>query len=302
MPLITFAGRIYKASSTIPLLDTLLSKNALVPYSCRSGFCHSCLMKTEKGKPPANSQKSLDRNKAEQGYFLACQCLPEQDMEIALIKRNKIPAVITGKKRLTPTVVALDIAPRYPVEYHCGQHVTVWASDELARSCYLASNPEQDKQLTVHIQRKANGQFSQWAHDCTQIGQKICISDIRGTNIYHKISSDTLIVVQDACFAPIISLLRKLYEADDNVNIALHLFLQVDQEVDFCGRDWIRAIQYQHAHFNFIIYPGPEGKKQLAQDLKSFDGPKQLIISGDQEFIKEYSQGLQMDILPLSYS
>ena len=302
MPLITFAGRVYQASSRISLLDTLLSENAPVPYSCRSGYCHSCLMKAEKGTPPANCQKSLDKGKAEQGYFLACQCLPEQDMEIALIKRNKVPAVITGRKTLTPTIVALDIAPRHPVEYHCGQHITVWASDELARPCYLASAPELDKQLTIHIQRKANGQFSQWVHDCTQIGQKISISDVLGTNIYQNISSDTLIVVQDGCFAPVVSLLRKLYEADKNVNIVLHLLLQIDQKDNFYNTDWIHTIDQHYINFTFNSYLGVEGQKQLHQDLKSFNGPKQLIISGDQEFIKEYSQGLQMDILPLSYS
>lgn len=302
MPLITYAGQIYRVSSNSPLLDSLLSEKAFVPHSCRSGYCHSCLMKAEKGKPPAHSQKSLNLNQTSQGYFLACQCLPDQDMEISLAKRTRIPAIIAGKTRLTSTLIALDIVPRHAVDYEPGQHITVWASETLARPCYLASIAEQGQTLTVHIQRKVNGEFSQWVHDCTQTGQKISISDVRGTNIYHIFSSIHLIVVQDGCLAPILSLLRAVKEHLNTLPRSIELCLQVDQADNLYEMALIQELHQQHSGFNFRIYSGREGKQQLRQYLKNLNGTGQLVISGDQSFIKEYSQGIQMDILPLPYS
>ena len=310
MPLITYAGHIYRVSSNLPLLDSLLSEKAFVPYSCRSGYCHSCLMKAEQGKPPALSQKSLDQSQINQGYFLACQCLPDQDMEIALAKRKKIPAVIVGKTRLTSTLIALDIAPRHSVDYEPGQHITVWASETLARPCYLAStlastlapSAEQGQTLTIHIQRKANGEFSQWAHDCTQTGQKISISDVLGTNIYHIFSSIHLAVVQDGCLAPILALLRTVKEQLETLPHSIELYLQLDQMDNLYGLTLIQECQQKYQNFSFHIYSGLTGKQQLRQQLKNLNRSGQLVISGDLTFIKEYSQGIQMDILPLPYS
>ena len=333
MPLITFAGRTYQASSQRPLLETLLSHRLPVPHSCRSGYCHSCLMKVEKGNVPACSQQSLNIDKVQQGYFLACLCRPEQDMEISLARRDTVTGIITGKTRLTSTLVALDIAPRHPVDYQPGQLITLWTTDsspsasqlsvrsnnsnELARPCYLASLAEQDKQLTVHIQRRVNGQFSQWAHDCTQIGQKISISDVRGTNIHQNLSSNNLIVVQDGCLAPILPLLRRLYASPATTTKTVQLVLQVDHKDNLYGMTLINRLAQQQPDFTVRICCGLQGKKQLKTILvetmlvetileKSGSSSKlsdsRLIISGYQDFIKQYTQQVQMDILLLPYS
>ena len=319
MPLITFADHTYQACSEKPLLETLLAHKLSIPHSCQSGFCHSCLMKVEKGQAPACSQQSLDNNKIKQGYFLACQCLPEQDMEISLPARDKVPGVITGKTLLTSTLVALNITPRYPVDYQPGQLITLWAegsslqtgqnsgisktSTELARPCYLASLADEDKQLTVHIQRRVNGQFSQWAHDCTQIGQEISIGDVRGVNIYQKMSSNNLIVVQDGCLAPVLPLLRKLYGTTTNSETSVTLILQVDHTDNLYELPLIRRLAQHNPSLNLIVFSGLQGKKQLETIMmKPSPSHRQFIISGDQGFIKKYTQQIKMDIQQLPYS
>ncbi|AMO55879.1 hypothetical protein GZ77_07780 [Endozoicomonas montiporae] len=319
MPLITFAGHTYQASSEKPLLDSLLAYRLPIPHSCQSGFCHSCLMKADKGQVPACSQKSLSNEKIRQGYFLACQCVPEQDIEISLPVRNKIPGIITGKTLLTSTLVALDIAPRHPFHYEPGQLVTLWAEEtlrsvepgadyseglnELARPCYLASLSGQDASLTVHIQRRASRKFSQWAHDCTQIGQKISIGDVRGANIYQQLSSSNLIVVQDGCLAPVLPLLRKLCADTTASEKSVTLVLQVDHTDNLYEQALIHRLVRQSPNLSIQVCGGLQGKKQLETIMME---PKpvyrQLIIAGDQGFIKKHTQQVQMDIQTLPYS
>lgn len=301
MPLITFAGRIYNASTQTPLLETLLSEKALIPYSCRSGYCHSCLMKANKGKPPVKSQECLDQAKRAQGYFLACQCMPEEDMNISLAKRNKIAAVITGKERLTPTITALEITPIHTVDYSPGQSVTLWATDTLTRPCYLASISKPNSPLTVHIPRRIGCEFSQWAHDCTQVGQKISISDVHGLNIYQTLSSNTLILVQDGCLAPVLSLLHQLDSVSDQ-DISMQLILQVDQQDNLYCMAFINAFEKKHKKVNLKIHCGADNPLKLKQTLNDSASCNQAIIAGYDDFIKQYSRHLQMDIFPLLHS
>lgn len=307
MPLITFSGHPYKASSKVSLLESLLTQQAAVPYSCRSGFCHSCLLKAEKGKPPAESQASLDPDKAQQGYFLACQCFPDEDMQVSLASRDKISAIITRKVSLSSTVVALDLAPKYPVSYAPGQYLTLWANNQLARPCYLASVETLDKHLTVHIERKPGGQFSQWAHNGTQVNQKISISDVRGFNICQNLSPNVAIVVQDGCLAPVLALLRKVYSEHGNPQIMLHL--QVDQQQNLYAMETIESLTSLQSGFSYQVVSGTDSWDTLGIQLAQLVA-SQIIVSGQPSFIEQMVKTLSqqsphdktLDILPLPYS
>ena len=323
MPLITVSGRTIQASSTIPLLDTLLAHGVQVPFSCRSGYCHSCLMKTDKGSPPPKSQASLSQDSIKQGHFLACQCLPEEDMTVSPARRTVIPAIITARASLTPTLLSLDILPKYPLPYEPGQYVMLYANtegsgDELTRPCYIASVAEQDQAITVHIRRRVGGSFSHWVYDCTQIGHKMSISDSRGDSLFHVLTSNTLIVVQDGCLAPVLSLLRALVLRKDTVPRRLHVLLQADQSDNLYGIDVIEQIRSQLPGLEYRLFSGSDGQKELWQYLKTLTfqdttvqshikgseslSDQHVIISGYREFIEEGTKYVRGNISPLPYS
>lgn len=305
MPFITFSGRTYKIRQDRPLLESLLERGVSIPYSCRSGYCHACLIKAEKGTPPGSSQKTLEQDKVSQGYFLACQCYPEQDMQVSLAVRDKIPAIITGKVPLSPTVVALDIAPRHPVHYAPGQHLNLWATNLMPRPCYLASVPELDQQLTVHIERRVNGSFSHWAHDCTQAGQKILISDVRGVSFYQTfspglITKPYLMIAQEGCLAPVLAILRQTLNRHPAFNA--RLFLQADHEQNLYALDTLREIQHHHPAFSFSTALGSKAMAIIEQSVQQLPAKQPCIIAGTQNFIGSFGHYPQLDILPLPYS
>ncbi|MGI9276108.1 MAG: 2Fe-2S iron-sulfur cluster-binding protein, partial [Endozoicomonas sp.] len=64
MPVITLNGRSYPVEKEKVLLDSLLENRVKIPYSCRSGLCHACMLKADSGSPPVSSQKNLPRDKA----------------------------------------------------------------------------------------------------------------------------------------------------------------------------------------------------------------------------------------------
>jgi len=64
-------------------LDALLRTGLNVPFSCRGGVCHACLLRGTAGTVPPEAQFGLSPELAERGYLLACQCLPKADLSLA---------------------------------------------------------------------------------------------------------------------------------------------------------------------------------------------------------------------------
>lgn len=65
------------------LLDAFLRQGVDVPFSCRSGVCHVCKQRCDKGPIPEKAQEGLSEQDRENNLFLPCRCQPIGDMEIA---------------------------------------------------------------------------------------------------------------------------------------------------------------------------------------------------------------------------
>lgn len=295
MPVITFANRSHPVDKEKRLLDSLLEKGEDIPFSCRSGVCHACLLKADSGKPPAASQKNLNQEKILQGYFLACQCLPEGNMSVSLPARDKIPAIITGRRFLSPTVIALELSPRYPLDYSPGQHITLWADDKLARPCYLASASEADQHLIVHIRRRVGGAFSTWAHDCTTIGQKISIGDLRGINLTEGLqlpASQSLLIAQESCLAPLLSLVKHCCSTATPHSI--QLYLQADTPENLCELEQLKSLADQNTSLKLHTFTGAESLDKLLNSLE-IQPSQNILLAGEQDFTTKLSDYLNTD-------
>lgn len=66
------------------LIDALEAAKVPVIAACRSGICGSCKCKVTKGKFTRTSIETLTSDELDQGFVLACSCLVESDLEVAL--------------------------------------------------------------------------------------------------------------------------------------------------------------------------------------------------------------------------
>ncbi|NMP31682.1 MOSC domain-containing protein [Thalassotalea sp. M1531] len=57
----------------------------ILPYSCRGGMCGSCKVKLESGQVNQLASDGLMPSEKEQGYVLACSCIPESDIVITKV-------------------------------------------------------------------------------------------------------------------------------------------------------------------------------------------------------------------------
>lgn len=163
------------------MLDSLNQAGVSVPYSCRAGSCHACLVRCIAGEPDDALPQALDAGKRQQGWRLACQCRVTSDLTVQGFDplRDGSPAQVAACDWLSPTVLRLRLDPERPLRYRAGQHLVLWTDSGVARPYSLASLPEEDRFLEFHIDCRQPGAFADAARGFS-VGDSIGLGELRG--------------------------------------------------------------------------------------------------------------------------
>ena len=141
MPELRVGERHWSVAAGSNLLDALNQNGVPVPYSCRAGSCHACLVQCVRGLPSDSRPDALSAQQREQGWRLACQCQVVEDLQVhafdpqtdgrsgrsrggrlvehhgAALARNP-PATVALQRRAAPGVVGgqrgAAVFPRQP--------------------------------------------------------------------------------------------------------------------------------------------------------------------------------------------
>jgi len=173
MAVITFEGKDYTCEPGETVLDELTRHGVLLPSSCRAGSCQTCMMHAVSGTPPPESQQGIKDTLKVQGYFLACICKPEEDLEVAQSSISKrYAAVVQSKSWLNESVVRLRLSCD-DFSYIPGQFINMLRPDDaLVRSYSLASVAD-DGFLELHVKKIPGGTMSTWICDSLEPGEDI---------------------------------------------------------------------------------------------------------------------------------
>jgi ferredoxin-NADP reductase/ferredoxin len=167
------------------VLDGLLRAGVGVAHSCRAGACQSCLVRATDGAPPPEAQVGLKETLRARGYFLACRALPGGDLTVATDDEGlQLPATISGVERLARDVVRVRLAPEGAFTYQAGQWINVRRDDGLTRSYSLASRPDEDGALELHVRVLPHGRMSNWLADPARVGERVTIRGPSGDCFY----------------------------------------------------------------------------------------------------------------------
>ena len=186
MPELKAAGQSWSVPVASNLLDALNGAGLRVPYSCRSGSCHACLVRCVRGEPLDQRPEALSEARREQGWRLACQCQVLDDLEVQLFDptRDGLPAQVQALDWLSPTVLRLRLLPDRPLRYAAGQHLVLWTADGVARPYSLASLPGEEPWLEFHLDCRQNGAFSDAARQL-QAGDVLRLGELRGGALHY---------------------------------------------------------------------------------------------------------------------
>jgi len=185
MPRVVFRGASYETDGQ-SVLDCLTARGHAVPNSCRAGVCQSCIMRSIRGAIPEKAQDGLTPTMRARDLFLACQCFPTEDLEVALADDviERIDAEISAIERMNDEICAVRLRPLRPYKYRAGQFLRLFMDTRTSRNYSLASVPSLDDDLLLHVRRFSGGLVSGWIFDDLKPGDIVSISEAFGDCFY----------------------------------------------------------------------------------------------------------------------
>ncbi|CAJ0865678.1 CDP-4-dehydro-6-deoxyglucose reductase, E3 [freshwater sediment metagenome] len=191
MTLLTYKDRPVDLAPGETVLEALLRAGVDAPSSCRAGNCQSCLHRAIEGTPPPQSQNGLTAAQKALGYFLPCVCRPSEPLTITPPDDAgaHVEATVRAIEPLSSDIMRLRIDTT-PFPYRPGQFIELIAADDLRRHYSLASHPEEDPFLEMHIRIHPNGRMSRRLMAEMKPGHRLHVAGPRGTCFYEGVDPD----------------------------------------------------------------------------------------------------------------
>src|SRR4029077_1553786 len=154
------------------VLAAAMRADLMIPYGCRNGACGTCKGKILDGEVEycAHQPGTLTDVEKAQGLALFCVARPKTSLAIEVrevrragdIQIRKLPCRIEKIDKVAPDVaiVSLKLPANERLQYLAGQYIDLLLKDGRRRSFSLATAPEDDALLELHVRYLAGGAFS----------------------------------------------------------------------------------------------------------------------------------------------
>lgn len=226
LSVVTYKDSRYEVGPDESVLDVLLRHDIDIPYACKAGVCHVCVMRCQQGDLPINSIGGLTDSEVAHGYFLSCQCVPEGNLDVNDVDEYGIftQAKVIEKDYPSGEVCRIKLRTATDLYYRAGQFINLRIPVGEIRSYSLASLPTQDDFLELHIKRMRNGVVSNWLYEEVQVGDILEIQGPFGDCYYMpgNIGKDMLMISTGTGIAPLSGILREAIESGHRGQINLY--------------------------------------------------------------------------------
>ncbi|AMZ74655.1 MULTISPECIES: iron-sulfur-binding ferredoxin reductase [Pseudomonas] len=298
MPELTVAGRQWTVAAGSNLLDALNGAGVAVPYSCRAGSCHACLVQCVGGDVRDSRPDALSPTQRDQGWRLACQCQVVEDVQIHTFdpQRDGQAANVTAVDWLGGDVLRLRITPKRSLRYQAGQHLVLWAGD-VARPYSLASLPEEDRFLEFHLDCREPGQFIDAARRM-KAGDPIRLGELRGGALHYDPdwhARPLWLLAAGTGLAPLFGLLREALRQDHQGAIRL-IHVAHDAAGHYLAKP-LAALAAKHQNLTVELLTAAEAPSALAQ-LRLVSRQTQALLCGHPDRVEAFAKRLYLAGLP----
>lgn len=299
MPELTVGSRRWSVAPASNLLDALNQAGVAVPYSCRAGSCHACLVHCVQGLPNDSRPDALSDEQRRRGWRLACQCQVVEDLQVETFDplRDGRPAQVVGLDWLSPTVLRLRLQPERPLRYRAGQHLVLWTTSQIARPYSLASLPEEDRFLEFHLDCRHPGQFSDAARQL-QLGDPIRLGELRGGALHYDPDwqqRPLWLLASGTGLAPLFGVLREALRQDHQGPIRI-IHLAHDATEHYLAKP-LAALATNRPQLSVELWQGAQLTTALAQ-LRLVSRQTQALLCGHPDSVDAFARRLYLAGLP----
>ncbi|NND43971.1 MAG: CDP-6-deoxy-delta-3,4-glucoseen reductase [Xanthomonadales bacterium] len=245
------------------VLSAALRQGVMLPYSCKNGTCGSCRGNIEHGEVhyPFHPPLALERADIAAGDALLCQAEPLEDLVVKVreieavrdIPVRMLPARVTEKTPLAPNVMRLKLRlPRAQrLQFLAGQYLDILLPGGKRRAFSIASAPELEDELELHIRHVDGGDFTGFVFDDLAERDILRIEGPLGTFFVRNDEPEKPMILMGGGtgFAPLKAMVEDLLEHGDRREI--HLFWGARTEAELYLLDLPRQWAADHAHIHF---------------------------------------------------
>ncbi|MBW2941674.1 2Fe-2S iron-sulfur cluster-binding protein [Zhongshania aquimaris] len=284
MPTIRFKEHDYLSAGDESVLDTLLRNQISIPYGCRAGACQACTLQAAPDQIPDDCQPGLTEQQIRQGHFLACQCIPEQDIDVNAvdISEQKISATIIDKTQLDERTLRLRLSCR--LRWRAGQYITLWINN-IARCYSIASVARLDPFVELHIRAHPHGLFSQQLFNSAEILDVIHLQGPLGHFVYDQefANQPLLLIGAGTGIAPLIGIARDAKDYGHHANIHL---LALDHTTENYAQQQLDALRNSAAIFSYQTDLTDNTETIIGNQFPSLRGQR-VYICGGEDFVQK---------------
>nr|WP_314528819.1 iron-sulfur-binding ferredoxin reductase [uncultured Pseudomonas sp.] len=298
MPELRVGERRWSVAPGSNLLDALNRNGESVPYSCRAGSCHACLVQCLKGLPSDSRPDALSPEQRQQGWRLACQCEVVEDLQVHTFDplRDGRPAEVSAVDWLSANVLRLRLVPQRPLRYSAGQHLVLWAG-HVARPYSLASLPQEDRFLEFHLDCRQPGAFSDAARRL-QIGDSIRLGELRGGALHYDLdwhARPLWLMAAGTGLGPLFGILREALQQDHQGAIRV-IHLAHDANEHYLAKP-LQAMVASRPNLTVELWTPAELPAALAQ-LRLVSRQTLALVCGAPDSVDAFARRLYLSGLP----
>jgi CDP-4-dehydro-6-deoxyglucose reductase, E3 len=306
---VKFQSKRYEWTEGESLLECLERNGEDIPNACRSGACHSCLVRVTEGPISPIAQLGLKEVWKEQRLCLSCVSTEPADVTVAPSDLSvQVLAEVVKKESLGRDVVRLQLKPRAPFPFRAGQFVNITRPDGLTRS-YSVASIESDAVVELHVRVVEGGRMSTWVRDSLGIGHELSMRGPTGDCLYvdGRPDSPLLLMGTGTGLAPLVGIARDALARKHRGSITLvhggrapeDLYLDVE----------LRGMAKKHPNFRYLPtlsqsepVPGTTSgrvDKVVSDQFKSLNGFR-VFLCGSPPMVKDaralaYRLGASLD-------
>lgn len=299
MPDLRVGDQLLSVAPATNLLDALLAAQIRVPYSCRAGSCHACMVQCLNGELSDAKPDALNVERRQQGWRLACQCQVVGDVQIALFnpRTDGAPAKVYSCDWLTTRVLRLRLTPEQRLNYRAGQHLMLWSANGIARPYSLASLPDEDAWLEFHIDCQHSGAFTDLARQFKP-GDAVRLGELRGGALHYDSDWHTRalwLLASGTGLAPLYGVLREAlrHHHQGAINV-VHLAHDPAQHY---LTEPLQAMAAAHPQLQVQCVTAAELPAALA-GLRLVSRQTQALLCGHPEAVAEFTRRLYLAGVP----
>lgn len=301
MPELRVAERCLDVATATNLLDSLLAGGIAVPYSCRAGSCHACLVRCVAGELYDGKPEALDAAQRQQGWRLACQCQVVSDVQVEVFdpQRDAAPALIHSCDWLSTDVLRLRLTPQRPLRYSAGQHLQLWTENGIARPYSLASLPGEDPWLEFHLDCRQGGAFASAAR-AFQVSDGLRLGELRGGALHYDPdwqARPLWLLAAGTGLAPLYGVLREALRQEHQGAIRL-IHLAHDASAHYLAEP-LQALAASHPQVQVELLVAAELPAALAE-LRLVSRQTVALLCGHPDSVETFARRLYLAGVPRS--